>query len=67
MKYRSGKKFIIKGQIVKPFNGETNKKVKSISWSHGFTHYRIVDTGEVFFCGTHWFEENAQPITKRKI
>lgn len=55
------------GAIVRPFNGEKMpkrfKRGNDVSWSHGLTHFELVATGEVRWCGTHWFEQQAQPIT----
>ena len=56
-----GKK--LKMLTVRPYNGETTKKhAPNVSWSHGFTHFEIKETGTRGFCGTNFFEENATPI-----
>ena len=68
-KYKQRKKFYLDGiGIVKPFNGETSKILakKSISWSHGLTHY-ITEDGKIGLCGIYWFEENAQQIKGNQI
>ncbi len=63
-----GKKFNINGVkykslTVRPFNGETTRKhPRDVSWSHGFTHYEIKESGTVGFCGTRFFEENANAV-----
>jgi hypothetical protein len=49
---------------VRPFNGERRNKwlaVKTLSWSHGFTHFRT-EAGQVGYCGTAWFEEHAEAV-----
>ncbi len=68
MKYENTRKkyklLIDKGKdlvTVKTFNGETTRKYKrDVSWSHGFTHFVILETGETRWCGQQWFEENAK-------
>lgn len=57
-----------KGLIVQPLNGETDKKVNDVSWSHGITHLRVVKAGasskyikgQILHCGIRWFEKYAE-------
>jgi hypothetical protein len=53
---------------VVPFNGETEEflckgqMINDVSWSHGFTHFKLEDGTYAGFCGVNYFEENAKPI-----
>lgn len=50
---------------VRPFNGETTSKCKrSPSWSHGFTHFEVKETGSIGYCGVQFFADNATPVKK---
>ena len=59
-----------KGEVVtvRPYNAETSKThPQSVSWSHGFTHFEVKETGKTFFCGTETFERLAVPVQKPKL
>jgi hypothetical protein len=57
--------------IVQTFNAEADPERPDVSWSAGFTHFRVTDsadervirTGAVSHCGVQWFEENAQEVS----
>jgi hypothetical protein len=55
--------------IVQPFNGEADPVAPKLSWSHGFTHMRIVGSENsaikaqgVYHAGQDWFEKNAREV-----
>lgn len=72
MKYKQTEKFFslplrgnkTKRGIVQTFNAELhpNSAKRDVSWSHGFTHFIVVETGRISFCGINWFEENAKKV-----
>ena len=72
LKASKGMKLIVNGErlkmlTVRPYNAETTSKhPRNVSWSHGFTHFEIKETGTTGFCGTNFFEENAKPIKVAK-
>ena len=48
---------------VMPVNGELLKNPQ-LSWSHGFTQYKSMETNEVVArCGINYFEENAREVS----